>query len=50
MTRLRTVPRASGASRLALDACVGPRCWRTPGLWPDRPSERLALRLSRPTG
>jgi hypothetical protein len=48
MTSLRTIPRASGASRPGPDACMGPRCWRTPGLWPDRPSARLSLRLSRP--
>ena len=43
MTPTRTV----GASRLTPDAWLGPRCWRTPGLHPDRPSARLALRLSR---
>ena len=49
MTRIRTIPRASGAAYSGPDACVGPRCWRTPGLQPDRPSARLAFRLSNPS-
>jgi hypothetical protein len=43
MTPVRWIP---SPSDLRPDAVLGPRCWRTPGLFPAKPSARLVLRLS----